>query len=364
MEPSRPRHRAVRRSVGTLIVDLVSGLCLLACVFTGYQVAWQYWGAGLDTATVSRQIERAQKTEFETVTHDKTAPLREEPLPRAMGEPSNGDLFAYLRLPRLGVDYRKPIQEGTGLDVLNNLGVGHYKGTAMPGGKGNMALAGHATLDDFGRINRLQPGDDIIIETGDMWIVYHVTSSRIVDKTAVEVIAPQAAGVERGVTLTTCWPVFVVQDPPQRYIVHGQYAGWIPKEDGMPASLASEHRTPGEHVKRVVETVGRRVGLPVTGVMGLGLLAIWLILSVMVWIPTRKAWWKNLRAAPASWSPLTLLWRVQPTPFPARPRIRAVGRTLMLFLLLAALMFLSWRWACPWVAQHVPFLATPHPQVE
>ena len=67
--------------------------------------------------------------------------------------------------------------------MLDVLGVGHYEGTAMPGGIGNFAVAGHRTTyaKPFNRVEELQVGDPLVIRTTDnIWYVYRVTSTEIV----------------------------------------------------------------------------------------------------------------------------------------------------------------------------------------
>ena len=128
--------------------------------------------------------------------------------------------------------------------MLDVLGIGHYEGTAMPGGVGNFAVAGHRTTyaKPFNRIAELQVGDPLVVRTTDnIWYVYRVTSTR--DRRArrtSQVIAPVpgdpgATPTERMITLTTCHPMFSARE---RFIVHGVLDYWAPAADGIPAELA------------------------------------------------------------------------------------------------------------------------------
>ena len=111
-----------------------------------------------------------------------------------MAEPPHATTFATIQVPRWDGEPERPISQGTDrATVLDVLGVGHYDGTAMPGGVGNFAIAGHRTTyaKPFNRIAELQVGDPLVIRTTDnIWYVYRVTSTEIVAPSDVEVIAP------------------------------------------------------------------------------------------------------------------------------------------------------------------------------
>src|SRR5690606_33130481 len=64
--------------------------------------------------------------------------------PVIMAPPPSSEPFAVLHVPRWGDEYARPIAEGTALrSVLNEIGIGHYVGTQLPGEFGNFALAAH-----------------------------------------------------------------------------------------------------------------------------------------------------------------------------------------------------------------------------
>ena len=87
-----------------------------------------------------------------------------------------------MHIPKL--DVIVPIAEGISkTKVLDHGMVGHYGKdsieTAMPSAKtGNFAVAGHRNThgEPFRYINRLQPGDPIVVETQDTYYVYKMTS--------------------------------------------------------------------------------------------------------------------------------------------------------------------------------------------
>jgi sortase A len=88
---------------------------------------------------------------------------------------SLGQPFSVLHIPRLGTDWSRVVVEGTAQVQLAQ-GPGHYIGTALPGEQGNVALAGHRVGrgSPFLDLDRLRPGDPIVIETAGGWFVYRV----------------------------------------------------------------------------------------------------------------------------------------------------------------------------------------------
>lgn len=145
----------------------------------------------------------------------------DEPAPMPI-QGESGEAFGVITVPRFGDDYEVPLLFDTDTETLKH-GVGHYSGTGAPCAVGNFGLAGHRTT--YGRpfhdIDRLQPGDEIVIETVYGSCAYEVDSYEIVDPYAVDVIAPvpNQPGVEpteSWLTMTACHPKY---SDAQRYIV-------------------------------------------------------------------------------------------------------------------------------------------------
>lgn len=348
-----------RRGRAWRIAQAVIGTILFCALPLLAFYPWAYWGQGLDTSTVSRRLETASRVRATHVETEKAGTLRDDAPPYS-AEPSDGTLIGWIRMPRLGRDYRLPVQQGTSDAILSNMGAGHYERTAMPGQEGNSAYAGHATYSDFADIRLLEPGDQIIVETADDWIVYRTTGSRIVDETDTSVLASTPGA--RTVTLTTCWPVLTVTHASHRLVVAGEYAGWMPKTDGVPASLAGTRRTVSESLKRHAETVSEATGAPVTGVAAACLALMFLILDAFNWLVSHGRMRELWRARPPS-DPFSLSWALCAGWFPGHRIVFAVSRLLPLALLYGALLFACWRWACPWMADHLQWLLGdyPHP---
>ncbi|TXS23186.1 class E sortase [Streptomyces sp. gb1(2016)] len=159
-------------------------------------------------------------------------------------EPGQG--FAIMHIPKL--DVVAPIAEGISKEkVLDRGMVGHYgEGklkTAMPSEKqGNFAVAGHRNThgEPFRYINKLKPGDPIVVETQDAYYTYEMTS--ILPQTSPSNVAvidevPTGSGFTgpgRYITLTTCTPEFTST---YRMIVWGKMVEERPRSKGKPDAL-------------------------------------------------------------------------------------------------------------------------------
>jgi len=245
-----PRRTGGRvRHVVYGIVGVIGELLITLGVLLFAFLVWQLWWT--DVIGNRAQAEIVRELPFDplpTPTAGAPAgpviapPRRDEP--PVMAEPPHATTFATIQVPRWAGEPERPISQGTDrATVLDVLGVGHYEGTAMPGGVGNFAIAGHRTTfaKPFNRIAELQVGDPLVIRTTDnIWYVYRVTSTEIVRPSDVDVIAPVpgdpgAVPTERMITLTTCHPMFSARE---RFIVHGVLDYWAPVSDGIPAELA------------------------------------------------------------------------------------------------------------------------------
>ncbi|HEY0188092.1 MAG TPA: class E sortase [Cellulomonas sp.] len=222
---------------GELLITI--GALLLA--FLGWQLWWTDVVA--DRAQAQAVEEQGWNDALEPLEDDSptvVTPRYDDP--PVIDEPDYLTTFASMLVPKWDGEPTRTITQGIDKpNVLNVLGVGHYPGTAMPGGVGNFALAAHRTTygKPFNRIAELEPGDAIVVWTTDTWYVYRVTSSEIVTPDDVQVIAPvpndpDAVPTERYITLTTCHPMFSARE---RYIVYGVLDYWAPVSEGVPAEL-------------------------------------------------------------------------------------------------------------------------------
>jgi len=226
--------RVARWSLG-----LVGDLCLTVGALLLMFVVWQLWWTDVTAG-------RAQAATVHELSRDFAAsdpapggstPSSTTSTPATLPEPAVGKAFAVLRVPRFGADWVRPVIEGTGHDVLQR-GVGHYRGTAMPGAVGNFAIAGHRTTwgRPFHDIDRLRTGDVVVVETTSAYYVYAVRSHLVVDPTDVRVIAPVpnrpgVGAAKAWLTMTACHPKYSAA---HRYVVFAELVHTYPHDAGLP----------------------------------------------------------------------------------------------------------------------------------
>ncbi|MFI2286087.1 class E sortase [Streptomyces niveus] len=229
---ARQAARALKDSPGVILSRAVGeifiSLGVLMLLFVTYQLWWTNIQADLYAGKEKDKIQQG---------------WAEGRQPGAF-EPGQG--FAIMHIPKL--DVVVPIAEGIDkAKVLDRGMVGHYAEgrlkTAMPSDKqGNFAVAGHRNThgEPFRYINRLEPGDKIIVETQDAYFTYDMAS--ILPQTAPSntgVIGPVPPGSGfsepgRYITLTTCTPEFTST---YRMIVWGKMVEERPRDKGKPDAL-------------------------------------------------------------------------------------------------------------------------------
>jgi len=136
-----------------------------------------------------------------------------------------GSVIAVIRVPRLGADWRMPIQLGTGPQVLRE-GLGLYTRSPPPGARGNVAVAGHRTTwgAPFKHLNRLRPGDAVTLWSARGRFDYRVIATGVTGPSDTSVIEPAVAGGAAMLTLTTCHPEFSARE---RLYVHAVLTGSV-----------------------------------------------------------------------------------------------------------------------------------------
>jgi len=137
------------------------------------------------------------------------------PVPRAAGSrPAGGGssaaVFA-LWIPRLG--YYAAVRQGVDAGVLAG-GPGHYPTTAWPGQRGIVGVAAHNTF--WIAFDRLEPGDEIVLQTRAGSYGYRVTGTRIVSADDRSLFP---ASDRHLLTLTTCWPLWAGALAPRRLAI-------------------------------------------------------------------------------------------------------------------------------------------------
>ncbi|WP_232050458.1 class E sortase [Actinoplanes sp. OR16] len=204
---------------------------LIVLLFAGYQVF------GNSAKVQSEQDNLAQ--ELDQAWNDPTvAPTT----PNAAAPAAPGDsLVGRLYIPKFDKEW--VVVNGVQPDDIK-YAPGHYPDTALPGQIGNFSVAGHRIKKIFWRLDELDDGDVIGVETRDSWYVYHVYKSEVVRPHQVEVVAPvpgkpKAKPTKALLTLTTCNPKF---NNYERLIVHAELVSKAPRDPskpdaGMPAEM-------------------------------------------------------------------------------------------------------------------------------
>ncbi|MGW5556631.1 class E sortase [Micromonospora sp. NPDC003944] len=229
-ELTRPSFGSRLRSGVRVTGEILITFGLVVMLFAGYEV----WGksAIVDAHQNDLNNELAQAwapTDDPTVV--PSAGPSAKPSPPVRGKPLAG-----LYIPKL--DKNWVVVEGVTQDDIR-FAPGHYPASALPGQVGNFSVAGHRNRATFWRLDELDDGDPIVVESKTDWYVYRVSQSRIVRPTQVEVVAPvpgepNKKATKRMLTLTTCNPKF---DNYQRLIIHAELDRTQPKSAGRPAEL-------------------------------------------------------------------------------------------------------------------------------
>ncbi|WP_244219027.1 class E sortase, partial [Micromonospora arida] len=229
-ELTRPSFGSRLRTGIRVTGEILITFGLVVLLFAGYEV----WGksAIVDAHQNDLNNELAQAwgpTDDPTVAPSVGPSVKPSP-------PVRGKPLAGLYIPKL--DKNWVVVEGvTQQDI--RFAPGHYPTSALPGQVGNFSVAGHRNRATFWRLDELDEGDPIVVESKTDWYVYRVSQTRIVRPTQVEVVAPvpgepDKKATKRMLTLTTCNPKF---DNYQRLIIHAELDRTQPKSAGRPAEL-------------------------------------------------------------------------------------------------------------------------------
>lgn len=220
-------------------------------------VAYQLWGTNLETA----RAQRALAEEFDELLAASPQPSTPDPTGDGGGDADDGDTttdepadatapddgdrdddttddgssggssggddevpevvilrgapLARISMPTLGVE--EIVVSGIRPNDLQK-GPGHFPSTALPGHLGNSAIAGHRTTygSPFRDVDRLAPGDEIIVTTVQGTFTYRVTGTEIVEPSDGHVVSTTDPDVAR-LTLVSCHPVLSAA---QRIIIY------------------------------------------------------------------------------------------------------------------------------------------------
>lgn len=187
------------------LVLVVAGIGLVGGALAATVVRWNY------QAREERAFDRAA-SRFETADErgmDRGSWFAGD---SANAPPANPLAFARIEIPRVGV--KAIVREGSDTATLA-LAVGHLEGTASPGERGNVVLAGHR--DTFFRgLRDIRINDRVRIDVPPNSYEYRVIAFGVVDPDDTRVL-DETEGHE--LTLVTCYPFGFIGHAPQRFIV-------------------------------------------------------------------------------------------------------------------------------------------------
>jgi sortase A len=126
-----------------------------------------------------------------------------------------------IQIPTINVD--KPIVQGDAWEQLKK-GVGQHVGSTQPGQDGNLVLSAHNDIygEIFRHLDKLKPGDEIIISTERRSYTYVIRDIDVVEPTDVGVMSPTA---HASTTLISCYPYLVNN---KRIVVFADLAATVP----------------------------------------------------------------------------------------------------------------------------------------
>jgi sortase A len=135
---------------------------------------------------------------------------------------AEGAVLGEMQIPALHLSV--PVIEGDSTASLLR-GVGHIRGTVLPGGLGTVGLAGHR--DTFLRkIAVIQPHTIIEVSRGDDRYRYMVDSTKIVHPEDVQIL--ETADTPE-LVVVTCYPFHYIGAAPLRFIVTAHLVSVMPE---------------------------------------------------------------------------------------------------------------------------------------
>ena len=196
-------------------------------------VAYQLWGTGVLTDRYQADLEEDFSELIETAEatpslNTKAASEEEDRLNYAelLWRPE-GQAMAQLIIPKMGLT--STVVSGVSSQSLRR-GPGHFPNTPMPGMPGNSAIAGHRTTwgAPFGDIDKLDPGDEIKIQTIQGSFTYVVLEQNggrgnfIVSPSEFDVLDQTFESYPNRLTLVSCHPRLTARN---RIIVVAELVG-------------------------------------------------------------------------------------------------------------------------------------------
>ena len=196
-------------------------------------VAYQLWGTGVLTDRYQSDLEEdfselidVVEDTTSSITNPETSGNNESNYAELLWRPE-GQAMAQLVIPKMGLT--TTVVSGVSSESLRR-GPGHFPDTPMPGMPGNSAIAGHRTTwgAPFGNIEKLEPGDEIKIQTIQGSFTYVVLEQNggrgnfIVSPNEFDVLNQNFDSSPNRLTLVSCHPKLTARN---RIIVVAELIG-------------------------------------------------------------------------------------------------------------------------------------------
>ncbi|SFQ02753.1 class D sortase [Salibacterium halotolerans] len=206
----------------------VAFLLVLAGIFLLFYPHVNEWMADSRQAELLEQWETAEASQvntragrdYEELEHifeqEETEEAPEPPPPES--PEGKTETVGVLRIP--AIEAELPVAEDASAAALE-VAAGHLAGTAALGAKGNSAVAAHRSHTYgrmFNRLNEVEKGDAIEVETKSGTYFYTVFQTKVVDPSDTSVLRQDTNG-KKVITLITCSPM---KNPVNRLIVQGK----------------------------------------------------------------------------------------------------------------------------------------------
>ena len=189
-------------------------------------IVWTLWGTGLYTAREQSRLEEELAESIARADVRAEEDVDSRTWPRGFS-PRPGDPVFRMVVPKIGL--KTVVVEGVGTEDLKK-GPGHYPTcrpgferplctefeAAWPGEDRRVVLSGHRTTygAEFHRVDELEKGDDILIQSPYGRFVYSVTRKEVVEPDSRAIVLP---GDSAELVLTTCEPKYSAE---KRLIVY------------------------------------------------------------------------------------------------------------------------------------------------
>lgn len=199
------RHVILRTAMAASLVAVVAGLA------TGAYIGWFYWRSDHVGGSL---IKREQSTIKSASLHGRCA--TNSPSASSASTPPESSLIGLIVAS--SIDLEAPVVQGVANPQLD-VAVGHVPASALPGRPGTAVLSAH-DVTWFSQINRLHPGDQVLVEEPCSTLHYRVESGQV-----VAAGAPIYTSSASKLALVTCYPLNALFITSKRYVITADLEG-------------------------------------------------------------------------------------------------------------------------------------------